>query len=35
MLDKKTWNEILEGAYNKYNYPDNDEDLPDWFVKDE
>ncbi|ORC87179.1 putative FtsJ cell division protein [Trypanosoma theileri] len=34
MLDKKGRRDILEASINRYTYND-DEDLPDWFIKDE
>lgn len=34
MLDKKSRREILEGSINRYTHNDDD-DLPDWFIKDE
>jgi len=34
MLDKKTRNEMLEAGINKFMHNDDD-DLPDWFIKDE
>lgn len=34
MLDKNARREILENSINRYTYND-DEDLPDWFIKDE
>jgi len=35
MLWKKDRREIIDQAYNRYNYVDDDEDLPEWFVEDE
>lgn len=35
MLRKKNRREIIDGAYNKYNYPDDPKDLPAWFYEDE
>ncbi|KAH9588886.1 Ribosomal RNA methyltransferase Spb1 [Trypanosoma melophagium] len=34
MLDKKSRRDILEASINRYTYNDDD-DLPDWFIKDE
>ncbi len=35
MLRKKSRREIIDESYNKYNYPDDPETLPKWFVEDE
>ncbi len=35
MLRKKDRRDIIDQAYNRYNYADNPEDLPEWFVEDE
>lgn len=35
MLRKKDRRDIIDSAYNRYNYNDNPEDLPEWFVEDE
>jgi len=34
MLDKKKRRDMIEGGLNRYTY-DDDDDLPDWFLKDE
>ena len=35
MLRKKSRRRIIEDSYNKYNYPENPEDLPKWFYEEE
>lgn len=35
MLRKKKRREIVDDAYNRYNYPENPSDLPKWFYEDE
>ena len=35
MLRKKDRRKIIDESYNRYNYPDNPEDLPKWFYEDE
>ena len=35
MLRKKDRRDIIDQAYNRYNYADNTEHLPEWFDEDE
>lgn len=35
MLRKKDRRQIIDDAYNRYNYPENPEDLPKWFYEEE
>lgn len=35
MVRSKERNKIINASVNRYNYDDNDEDLPSWFLEDE
>jgi AdoMet-dependent rRNA methyltransferase SPB1 len=35
MLRKHDREEIIDQSYNRWNYQDDNEDLPQWFVEDE
>lgn len=35
MLRKKSRREIIDASYNRYNFQDDNDNLPEWFVEDE
>ena len=35
MLRKKDRRKIIDDSYNRYNYPENIDELPKWFYDDE